>query len=116
MGTSRSARRTARERARHETAKRKNYRLHQAKLEAARKALGTATETETIERALDLVMFGQRLASGTRRARGRPWNDLTTLARGFPRGAAPAPARARRRRRTGTRARRTRRTVRPPRP
>src|SRR5438034_3252947 len=41
---------------------------------------------------------------------------LTTLARGFPRGAAPAPARARRRRRTGTRARRTRRTVRPPRP
>ena len=76
MGTSRSARRTARERARHETAKRKNYRLHQAKLDAARKALGTATETETIERALDLVAFGERLASGTKRARGRPWSDI----------------------------------------
>ena len=76
MGTSRSARRTAREQARHETPKRKNYRHHQAKLDAARKVLGTATETETIERALDLVAFGERLASGTKRARGRPWSDI----------------------------------------
>ena len=76
MRTSRSARRTARQRARDETPKRKNYRLHQAKLDAARKVLGTATETETIERALDLVAFGERLASGTKRARGRPWRDI----------------------------------------
>lgn len=55
---------------------RKNYRLHQSKLDAARKALGTTTETETIERALDLAAFGERLASGTRCARGRPWNDV----------------------------------------
>jgi hypothetical protein len=38
--------------------------------------LGTAPETETIERALDLVVFGERLSSGTARARGRAWNDV----------------------------------------
>jgi hypothetical protein len=61
---------------REEAPRRKNYRLHQSKLDAARKALGTATETETIERALDLAAFGERLASGTRRARGRAWADV----------------------------------------
>jgi hypothetical protein len=45
-------------------------------LDAARRVLGTTTETETIERALDLVVFGERLASGTARARGRVWNDV----------------------------------------
>lgn len=59
-----------------EVPRRKNYRLHQSKLDAARKVLGTETETETIERALDLVAFGERLAEGTRRARGRLWNDV----------------------------------------
>lgn len=59
-----------------EVVKRKNYRLHQSKLDAAQKVLGTRTETETIERALDLVAFGERLASGTVRTRGRPWNDV----------------------------------------
>lgn len=72
MGTRRSARR----RARSETPQRKNYRLHQSKLDAARRVLGTATETETIERALDLVAFGERLASGTGRLRGRAWTDV----------------------------------------
>jgi hypothetical protein len=56
--------------------RRKNYRLHQSKLDAARRVLGTKTETETIERALDLVAFGERLASGTERARGRAWQDV----------------------------------------
>jgi hypothetical protein len=72
MGTTGAAGRGARE----EPLKRKNYRLHQSKLDAARKVLGTRTETETIERALDLVAFGERLASGTERARGRSWNDV----------------------------------------
>jgi len=54
---------------------RKNYRLSQAKLDAAQRLLGTRTETETIERALDLVAFGARLARGTERARGRTWHD-----------------------------------------
>ncbi|HET7274773.1 MAG TPA: hypothetical protein VFI91_06310 [Longimicrobiaceae bacterium] len=59
-----------------EEPKRKNYRLHQSKLNAAREVLGTKTETETIERALDLITFGEKLAAGTRRARGRQWNDV----------------------------------------
>ena len=59
-----------------ETRKRKNYRLPQSKLDAARRLLGTKTETETIERALDLIAFGERLAAGTERARGRAWHDV----------------------------------------
>ena len=62
--------------ARQDAPTRKNFRLRQHKLDAARRVLGTATETETIERALDLVIFGERLASGTARARGRAWNDV----------------------------------------
>lgn len=54
---------------------RKNYRLSQSKLDAAQRLLGTRTETETIERALDLVALGARLALGTSRARGRAWQD-----------------------------------------
>lgn len=54
---------------------RKNYRLSQSKLDEARRLLGTRTETETIERALELVALGARLALGTERARGRPWSD-----------------------------------------
>lgn len=56
--------------------KRKNFRLPQSKLDAARRILGTRTETETVERALDLVAFGERLAAGTERARGRAWSDV----------------------------------------
>lgn len=56
--------------------KRKNFRLPQSKLDAARKIMGTKTETETVERALDLVVFGERLARGTEQARGLPWNDI----------------------------------------
>lgn len=77
METTRAAGKTSTPQHRSEEApKRKNFRLHQSKLDAARKALGTRTETETIERALDLVAFGERLAEGTKRAHGRPWNDI----------------------------------------
>ena len=75
MGTL-TLRRGRRPKGRQEAPKRKNYRLQQSKLDAARRVLGTTTETETIDRALDLVVFGERLASGTARARGRAWNDL----------------------------------------
>lgn len=58
------------------TRTRKNYRLQQSRLDAARRVLGTTTETETIERALEIVVFGERLASGTARARGRAWTGV----------------------------------------
>ena len=69
-------RRARRSKVRQDAPTRKNFRLRQHKLDAARRVLGTTTETETIERALDLVVFGERLASGTARARGRAWNDV----------------------------------------
>ena len=49
---------------------RKNYRLTQAKLDRARKLLGTDTETETIEQALDLVAFREEVLAGVRRLAG----------------------------------------------
>ncbi len=45
---------------------RKNLRLTQAKVDRARRILGTDTETETIEQALDLVAFRQEVVDGVR--------------------------------------------------
>ena len=42
----------------------RTYRLPLTKLAKARRALGTANDTETIERALDLAVFGEELAAG----------------------------------------------------
>ncbi len=50
---------------------RKNLRLSQAKLDRARRILGTTTETETVEQALDLVAFRQEVTTGVRRLAGR---------------------------------------------
>lgn len=44
----------------------RTYRLPLEKIAAAQKALGVSTATEAIERALDLVVFRQELADGTR--------------------------------------------------
>jgi hypothetical protein len=49
---------------------RKNLRLNQAKLDRARRILGTQTETETVEQALDLVAFRQEVIAGVRRLAG----------------------------------------------
>jgi hypothetical protein len=38
--------------------------MDQRKLDVARRALGADTETEAIDRALDLVAFGEELAEG----------------------------------------------------
>lgn len=48
----------------------RTYRLPLSKLRAAKRALGAATATETIERALDLVVFQRALVDGTRRMLG----------------------------------------------
>jgi hypothetical protein len=55
---------------------RKNFRLHQSKIDRAREILGTSTETETIEQALDLVAFGDRLLAGVDRMRGKRLVDI----------------------------------------
>ena len=49
-----------------ETRVSRTYRLPLSKLRAAKRALGAATATETIERALDLAVFQRELIDGTR--------------------------------------------------
>ena len=49
---------------------RKNLRLTQAKLVRAQRILGTETETETVEQALDLIAFRHEAVEGVRRAAG----------------------------------------------
>jgi hypothetical protein len=49
---------------------RKNLRLSQAKLDRAKRILGTETETETVEQALDLVAFREEVIAGARRLAG----------------------------------------------
>ena len=43
---------------------RKNVVMDQRKLDVARRALGVATETEAVDRALDFVAFREELAEG----------------------------------------------------
>jgi hypothetical protein len=50
--------------------RRKNMRLDQRKLTAVKEFLGCATETETVEQALDLVLFRHEVSEGLRRIAG----------------------------------------------
>ncbi|HLM68450.1 MAG TPA: hypothetical protein VK358_13020 [Longimicrobium sp.] len=59
-----------------ETPRKKNHRLHQSKIDRAMEILGTRTETEAIEQALDLVALRDRLADGVRNMRGADLMDI----------------------------------------
>ena len=48
----------------------RTYRLTLSTLSAEKRALAAATATETIERALELVVFRRQLVDGTRAMRG----------------------------------------------
>jgi hypothetical protein len=48
----------------------KTFRLSPTKIRAAQRALGASTATETIETALDMVVFRESLIAGTRAMRG----------------------------------------------
>jgi len=61
---------TRRKRASQEHRVSRTYRLPLSKVSAAKRALGAATATETIERALDLVVFQRDLIDGTRSMHG----------------------------------------------
>lgn len=50
---------------------RKNVQVDQQKLDAARKVLGTATETDTIDAALDAITFRHGVIAGIRRLRAK---------------------------------------------
>jgi len=49
----------------------KHVRLNQAKLERVKSALGTATETEALEGAMDLVLGEAEILKALRRAKGK---------------------------------------------
>lgn len=49
---------------------RKNMRLRQELIDRARNILGTRTETETVEQALELVAFRHEVSEGIRRISG----------------------------------------------
>lgn len=55
---------------------RKNVRLDQRSLDAARRILGAKTETETITKALDLVAFRKELVDGVRAMYGTRVTDF----------------------------------------
>jgi len=59
-----------------EATRKKSFRIHQAKIDRAMRLLGTRTETETIEAALDLVTFGPDLVEGIRAMRGAGLIDV----------------------------------------
>jgi hypothetical protein len=44
-----------------EVPRKKNYRLHQSKIDRAMEILGTRTETETIEQALEMIAFQREM-------------------------------------------------------
>ena len=49
---------------------RKNMRISQEKLDRARMILGTRTETETVDAALDMIAFRKEVLEGVRRIAG----------------------------------------------
>ena len=55
---------------RDEAPRRKSFRLRQSKIDRAMEALGTSTETETIEQALEMVVFRKALGEGVEAMRG----------------------------------------------
>jgi hypothetical protein len=59
-----------------EVPRKKNFRLRQSKIDRAMKILGTRTETETIEQALDLIALRDRLVRGVRNMRGAGLLDV----------------------------------------
>lgn len=56
---------------------RKNMRLRQGLIDRAKSILGTKTETETVEQALELVVFRKEVSEGIRRIAGsRSMRDI----------------------------------------
>jgi hypothetical protein len=75
---------------------RKNYRLDVTKLNRARRALGTVTETETIHRALDLVADEAALVEAFRQLLALGPVDIDSIDRSVTAGRRRPRRRARR--------------------
>ncbi|MBI5212421.1 MAG: hypothetical protein HY957_03495 [Nitrospirae bacterium] len=53
------------------TVKRKNYYLDEAKIKKVQKILGTKTETETLNKAMDIIMFRTELLESLKKVSGK---------------------------------------------
>ena len=51
--------------------KRKNYYLDEMKIKRVQKILGTKTQTETLDRALDMIMFRTELLASLKKVSGK---------------------------------------------
>jgi hypothetical protein len=70
--------------ARAERPVRKNHYLYQSKIDMAREILGATSETETLDRALDLLIYGEALARGTEEMAGDSYEDVLGIAEEVP--------------------------------
>lgn len=64
---------------------RKNHYLYQSKIDLAREILGAETETEALDTALDLLIYGEALARGTEEMAGEEYHDVLGIAGEVPR-------------------------------
>ena len=63
---------------------RKNHYLYQSKIDMAREILGVKTETEALDGALDMLIYGETLARGTEAMLGEEYNDVLDLGHEIP--------------------------------
>lgn len=59
---------------------RKNHYLYQSKIDLAKEILGAKTETEALDGALDLLIYGEALARGTEAMAGEEYHDVLGIA------------------------------------
>lgn len=67
-----------------EKPKRKNHYLYQSKIDMVREILGVRTETEALDGALDLLIYGEALATGTEAMEGEEYHDVLGVASEVP--------------------------------
>ena len=63
---------------------RKNHYLYQSKIDLAREILGARTETDAIDGALDLLIYGELMARGTEAMAGVEYRDMLGIADEIP--------------------------------
>jgi propanediol dehydratase small subunit len=72
-----------------EKATRKNYYLHQSKIDLVKAIVGASSETEAVEAALDALIYGEALAVGTEAMGGEEYHDVLGLGSEIPKRADP---------------------------
>lgn len=65
---------------------RKNHYLYQSKIDLAKEILGARTETEALDGALDLLIYGEALARGTEEMEGEQYRDVLGISDELPGG------------------------------